>query len=156
ANGSCARQAIGYLSQHSHLCAGAHLNAVEGDPISASSGVEIITDKKGSFLGLPALLSRWMQRPREVARAVEIEWRAQVERLLSAGINLSHSDSHQHVHAFPPAFECAVRLCREYGVPALRIPNERLRDFLRFASAVALRSSLALSHLATSTRGLYC
>jgi len=156
ANGGCLGQSICYLSQHPHLCAGVHLNAVEGDPISAFSEVEFITDRKGAFLGLPGLLSRWMLQPRAAARAVEMEWRAQIERLLSAGIKLYHSDSHQHVHAFPPAFECAVRLCREYGIPALRIPNERVRDSLRFVGTLALRSSLALSTLATSTQGLHC
>ena len=156
ANGDWLSQAIGYLSKDHQLCAGAHLNTVEGNPVSASSKIEIIIDRKGAFLGLPGLLRRWIQHPGTTARAVEIEWRAQIERLLALGIKLYHADSHQHLHAFPPAFKCIVRLCREYGITALRIPNDRVQVHLRLVGTLALRSSLALSHLATSTQGLQC
>lgn len=156
ANGGCSSQAIRYLSRAQQLSAGAHLNTVEGTPVSASSEVEIIIDRNGAFLGLPGLLRRWMRHPSATARAVETEWRAQIERLIASGIKLHHADSHQHLHAFPPAFGCAVTLCREYGITALRIPNERVQDYRRFVGTLALCSSSALSHLVTSTRGLQC
>src|SRR5262249_29408922 len=147
ANGAYLSQAVRYLSRSPQLSAGAHLNTVEGTPVSVSSEVEIITHRKGAFLGLPGLLRRWIRHPSATARAVETEWRAQIERLLASGIKLHHADSHQHLHAFPAAFGCAVSLCREYGITALRIPNERVQDYLRFVSTLALCSSSALSHL---------
>src|SRR5262245_38013872 len=84
ANGVCSSQAIRYLSRAQQLSAGAHLNTVEGTPVSASSEVEIIIDRNGAFLGLPGLLRRWMRHPSATARAVETEWRAQIERLIAS------------------------------------------------------------------------
>jgi predicted glycoside hydrolase/deacetylase ChbG (UPF0249 family) len=150
--GACLEQAIQYLLARPQLGAGIHLNAVEGRPLSSS--VQILTDEAGQFLRLPKQMMRWMRRPRDVTRAVETEWRAQIERLLDAGIQLHHADSHQHLHAFPPAFACAAWLCREYGIPAIRMPNEHSWDRRRFAGALGLRVSLALAQLSGSTQGL--
>jgi predicted glycoside hydrolase/deacetylase ChbG (UPF0249 family) len=156
ANGDCFKQAVSFLIQHPEISAGIHLNAVEGNPVSVSAEVEILTDRDGQFIGLSGLMKTWMRRGRAVRRAVETEWRAQIEQSLAAGVRLIHLDSHQHLHAFPAFFECAVRLCREYGIPALRIPNEKLQDRRRLAGLLALRASLTLSRLATRTAGLRC
>jgi predicted glycoside hydrolase/deacetylase ChbG (UPF0249 family) len=151
ATGMEAAQAIRYLLARPQLAAGIHLNAVEGTPLTTAP---ILTKVAGRFPRLPKLMLQWMRRPREVSRAVEAEWRAQIERLLAAGVRLHHADSHQHLHAFPPAFESAVRLCREYGIPAIRMPNEHPWDRRRFAGALGLRASLALSQAIVSLDGL--
>jgi len=158
ANGAWWRPAVGFLRAHPEVSAGAHLNAIEGRPVSTSPEVRVIIGADGSFVGLAALLRRWVLRPRAVSRAVEIEWRAQIERLRESGVRLTHADSHQHVHAFPLAYRCAVKLCREYGIPALRHPRENGGRPLRRASAQALRTSLAISRslvpsLAPGARG---
>jgi chitin disaccharide deacetylase len=156
ANGACFHQAVTYLRQHPEISAGIHLNAVEGKPVSASAEMKILTDRNGLFIGLSGLLKRSMLRAYAVHRAVETEWRTQIERLLATGIKLVHIDSHQHLHIFPPFFECAVRICREYRIPAIRIPNEKFQDHLRFVGTLGLRLSLAPSRQATSTAGLHC
>jgi predicted glycoside hydrolase/deacetylase ChbG (UPF0249 family) len=145
ANGMCWQQAVDFLRDNLELSAGIHLNVVEGRAISAAPEVRIITDRDGSFPGLSALLKRWILRPLAVSRAVEIEWRAQIEKLMRAGVWLKHADSHQHLHAFPPAYCCAVRLCQEYGIPALRHPCEKGSLPIRRKSALALQTSLSIS-----------
>jgi predicted glycoside hydrolase/deacetylase ChbG (UPF0249 family) len=89
-----------------------------------------------------------------VASAVEREWRAQIERLLNAGLQLTHADSHQHLHAFPPAFRIAVKLCREYGIPALRLPRERNPIAARKFTALALNANITLAQRFTNTTAL--
>src|SRR5436853_5555366 len=150
ANGACWEQAADFLRDHPELSAGIHLNGVEGRPISAAPEVRIMTGKDSTFPGISTLLKRWMLRPFAVSRAVEIEWRAQIEKLMGAGVWLKHADSHQHLHAFPPAYRCAVRLCQEYGIPALRHPYENDLSPIRRTSALALQTSLALSRKVTS------
>ncbi len=156
ANGVEAAAAMRYLQQHPALCAGAHLNAVEGRPLSAAPEVEILTGKDGTFSGLAQVMQRWLLHPHTVTRALETEWRAQLERLLAAGLTLHHLDSHQHLHAFPPAFACAVKLARAYGIKALRWPGERVPDRLRLAGALALRASLAVARRLNTPAGLRC
>jgi predicted glycoside hydrolase/deacetylase ChbG (UPF0249 family) len=147
ANGECWMQAVDFLRNRQDLSAGIHLNAVEGRPISASPDVKVLTGENGSFIGIKALFKRWMLHPFAVSRAVEIEWRAQIERLMRDQVWLTHADSHQHLHAFPPAYRCAVKLCQEYRIPALRRPREIVATPARRQSAVALRTSLAISQL---------
>ena len=155
ANGECREQAVNFLKARPEVSAGIHLNVVEGRPVSTSPVINAITGDDGNFLGLASLLRRWLWRPREVSRAVETEWRVQIELLLASKLNLTHADSHQHLHAFPPAYRCAVRLCHEYRIPSLRNPAESLFSRRRCAEALALRTSLQLARLLNNSQHLY-
>lgn len=153
-NGQLLDSAIRFLTSNAHVSVGIHLDAVEGCPISKASAVEVLTDKSGRFVGLNRLLLRWLARPLVTSRAVELEWRAQMEALLNAGLQLSHADSHQHLHAFPPAWRITIKLCREYEIPALRLPRERSELPFRRAGAWALGSSLSIARLLAESKEL--
>jgi predicted glycoside hydrolase/deacetylase ChbG (UPF0249 family) len=56
---------------------------------------------------------------------VEVELTAQIERLQSAGVRLTHLDAHKHVHAYPPVFAIVARLAARFGIPVVRVPYER-------------------------------
>lgn len=154
ANGPSLDSAIRFLHSTPGISVGAHLNAVEGQPVSTSVEVEMLTDKDGAFVGLRDLMVRWIRRPFAVSRAVELEWRAQLRRLCDAGIRLSHVDSHQHLHAFPLAWNLAVRLGHEFGIPSLRLPREQNALPLRRAGASALGASLTCARLLVGESGL--
>lgn len=154
ANGECWEQAVSFLLNTPNLSAGVHLNVVELRPISAAPEVAILTGKDGKFLGLAGLLTRWAVLPFAVSRAVAIEWRAQIERITRWGVCVTHMDSHQHVHAFPPAYRLAVGLCKEYSIPAIRHPRENNNRRSRLISSVALQTSLAIARGLSRTPGL--
>jgi predicted glycoside hydrolase/deacetylase ChbG (UPF0249 family) len=154
ANGDGWAQAVNFLRDHSELSAGVHLNAVEGQPVSVAPEVRVLADKEGSFVGPRTLLRRWLLNPAGVSRAVEIEWRAQIERLMQARVKLTHADSHRHLHAFPLAYPIAEKLCHEYGIAALRWPHERENAAFRRASAIALTASLRLTKTLVWRTGL--
>ncbi len=154
ANGDLWAASAQFLRRHPHISAGAHLNAVEGRPVSPASEVRPLIGADGVFVGLRSLMALWMLHPQLVSRALEIEWRAQLQRLRDAGLELSHADSHQHLHAFPPAWKCAVKLCAELGIPALRLPLERNALPMRRAGAFALGASLTVSALTAYSRKL--
>jgi len=56
---------------------------------------------------------------------VERELTAQIDRIRSEGIRLTHLDAHKHVHAFPPIFAIVARLAERFGIPVVRVPYER-------------------------------
>jgi predicted glycoside hydrolase/deacetylase ChbG (UPF0249 family) len=56
---------------------------------------------------------------------IEKELRAQIEKVLAAGIVVTHLDSHKHVHALPVLGRMGIRLARQYGIPAIRCVAER-------------------------------
>ncbi|MFN0121456.1 MAG: carbohydrate deacetylase [Blastocatellia bacterium] len=155
-NGESIQTAIAFLRLHPEVSAGAHLNAIEGLPTSSASAVEILTGRDGTFAGLKTLLQRWALRPASVTRAVETEWRAQIEFLARAGCRLHHLDSHQHTHAFPMAWAIAQKLCLEYGIPGLRLPREIHSQPGRALAGMALRGALATARLTShrATNGM--
>jgi len=61
------------------------------------------------------------------------ELRAQVERILAAGIQPTHLDTHKHTHLAPPVLEVVARLGEEFRIPWVRRPF----DFPLSAGGVA-------------------
>ena len=58
------------------------------------------------------------------ARLLDIyaELRAQVDRIVKAGLNPSHLDTHKHTHLLPPVRDAVARLARETGIRWVRRP----------------------------------
>jgi predicted glycoside hydrolase/deacetylase ChbG (UPF0249 family) len=56
---------------------------------------------------------------------VEQELAAQIDRVRSAGVTLTHLDAHKHVHAYPPIFAIVTRLAERFRIPVVRVPFER-------------------------------
>jgi len=62
--------------------------------------------------------------PDEVRR----EWRAQLARLRSIGLEPSHLDAHHHIHKRPEVFPVFLELARELGVPARALSEDMRRE----------------------------
>jgi len=91
------------LEVGAHLTLVGAVSALEGRPLPAS---------------IPALLKA-LARGR--LRIYE-EFRAQLERILAAGIRPVHLDTHKHTHVIPPVLEAVLRLAAEYGIRWIRRP----------------------------------
>lgn len=50
------------------------------------------------------------------------ELRAQVEKIVESGIDITHLDSHKHTHIAPKVFRAVVRLAHEFRIPYVRLP----------------------------------
>ena len=59
-------------------------------------------------------------------RDVEVEWRAQIERCLDAGLKLQFLNSHEHIHMLPVLFPLAQVLADAFHVPHLRLATANL------------------------------
>jgi predicted glycoside hydrolase/deacetylase ChbG (UPF0249 family) len=55
---------------------------------------------------------------------VETELRAQIVKVIRAGITPTHLDGHKHVHVVPPISNVVIRIAAEFGIPAVRCPWE--------------------------------
>lgn len=62
-------------------------------------------------------------RPRLVREAAETEFRAQIDRALAAGIDVTHIDAHMGAALVPELLDIYVRLGHEYRLPIL-LPRE--------------------------------
>jgi predicted glycoside hydrolase/deacetylase ChbG (UPF0249 family) len=50
------------------------------------------------------------------------EARAQVQKIVDAGIEPSHIDTHKHTHLLPPVLDAVIRVAREFGIGWVRRP----------------------------------
>jgi predicted glycoside hydrolase/deacetylase ChbG (UPF0249 family) len=51
------------------------------------------------------------------------EIRRQVDKFLSYGLKPSHADGHINIHVHPVIFPALASLCRDYGIPRIRLPS---------------------------------
>ncbi|MCY7344910.1 MAG: ChbG/HpnK family deacetylase [Pyrinomonadaceae bacterium] len=147
--------AVDFLLRHPDCSVGIHLNVVEGSAVfAAADKLKILLGGDGRFVNLNRVLMRYARAPFAVSKAVEAEWRAQIEILLNSGLKISHADSHQHIHAFPPFWNILTKLCREYGISAARQPSEQNEIRLRRAAGFALRQAANVSRTFSPNRNL--
>jgi len=114
---------------------------------------------QGFFARKPARLWQAMILGRVNAADIEKELRAQIEKVLAAGIVPTHLDGHKHVHALPALGRMAIKLARHYGIHAIRCVAEgwSARGYLlaRFprAKRAILRQRVNSFALAALSRG---
>jgi len=119
--------AVRLAKDHPSLGVGLHFNFTQGRPVADSSRVGSLIDDRGEFLGTgAAILSRLMAGRLKVEEVV-IELRAQIEKVLNAGLRLTHIDSHKHTHALPQILEAIISTIKDYGINAVRLPREHWR-----------------------------
>lgn len=117
------------------LSVGCHIVLIDGEPVLDPSGLSTITDSRKFRDGLKTFAARALTR-RMNPREIESEARAQIQKIQSAGIAVSHVDTHKHTHVFPQILRPLLRAARDCGVRALRNP---------FGPRFPLRSSQLLS-----------
>jgi predicted glycoside hydrolase/deacetylase ChbG (UPF0249 family) len=120
ANGLAFAGAVKIAKENPSLEIGVHVNLTYGRPLTFDYP---FIDKTGVFLKRSALLIRlfFMGGKKEY---VEKEIRAQIEKIKKAGIEVTHIDSHQHIHLHPALVAVFVDVAKEYGVP-LRCPIDK-------------------------------
>jgi chitin disaccharide deacetylase len=96
---------------------GVHLNLTQFEPLTRGPARGLITNDAG-------VMSRGIEHAsvnRRRLRAAYEEWCAQIERVASAGIPISHIDSHNHVHTRPALFPVLKAVQRRYGIRTVRL-----------------------------------
>ena len=125
ASGPAFNDAVRLARETPRLDVGCHLVLIDGEPVldavrlptitSRDSGTDRFRDGLKSFAAR-ALTSRF--DPAEI----EAETRAQIGNIQSAGIKVSHVDSHKHTHLFPAVLRPVLRATQACGVGAVRNP----------------------------------
>jgi chitin disaccharide deacetylase len=114
ANGAAFDDAVARLRDVPALEVGVHLALVEERSLTGMR----FPKKYTSFVPL------YLARAISIA-AVERELRAQIERVLTTGLKVTHLNGHQHLHVLPRIFAVVARLAREYAIPYVRVVDDR-------------------------------
>ncbi len=103
---------------------GLHLVIVEGRPVLAPSVVPGLVDKNGEFSTQRALAGfRYFFLP-SVRGQLEREIRAQFEAFARTGMDMDHVNAHNHMHLHPTVLSLMLRIGRDHGLRAVRVPYE--------------------------------
>lgn len=130
------------------LDAGVHLNLTSGQPLTADLRASLAR-WGGRFPG-KFTIARAVSTGAVRLRAVEAEWRAQIERCLQAGLTLRFLNSHEHIHMHPRLFPLVQALADEYAIAHIRFTTASVAQ----ARGVgALARSAIVNALAAPVRG---
>ncbi len=125
ASASATADAIRRLRARPTLGIGVHLMLVDGRPTLPPDRVPTLVQDDGRLYPSWKPFIVACLRGRVKLSEVEQELTAQIERIRSDGIRLTHLDAHKHVHAYPPVFRIVARLAERFRVPVVRVPYER-------------------------------
>ncbi|HZU33554.1 MAG TPA: ChbG/HpnK family deacetylase [Candidatus Angelobacter sp.] len=108
-----------------NLKTGCHVVLIDGTPVSQglSSLLNGSSQFRSSLKEFAIAAVRKQIAPGEIQREAE----AQIRKIQSAGITLSHVDSHKHTHMFPHVLRPVLQAARSCGIRAVRNPFEPLR-----------------------------
>lgn len=109
---------------------GVHLNLTQFKPITSNSDLKPILDDNGKFNGI--LINS--KKDLALRLAVFEEWCAQIKKIQSYGIKVSHIDSHQHVHTIPHLFMVLKKIQKQFGIRKVRISKNIYSSAMPIAS----------------------
>ncbi len=125
ANGAAFEDAVQISHSAPRLSVGCHVVLVDGSPVLDPARVPSLlqTESLKFRQGLSKFAILSLGR-RLNADEIEAEATAQIRKLQSAGIEVSHIDTHKHTHIFPHLLRPLLRAAKACGVRAVRNPFE--------------------------------
>ncbi|HEV2287673.1 MAG TPA: ChbG/HpnK family deacetylase [Candidatus Acidoferrales bacterium] len=124
ASGSAFEDAVALARANPKLGVGCHLVLVGGKAVSRMQGRSSLSDANGNLPSSLAILVAKLTTNRIRKEDIRQEIRAQIERVRSAGIEITHLDSHKHTHCHPQVMEALMVVAGEHGITRIRRPFE--------------------------------
>ncbi len=135
AKGSAFTDAVQLAKTIPQLSVGCHVMLTDGDPVLGPGQIPSLTSGSHFRDGMVAFAARAIAGSLD-ANEITAEASAQIRKIQSAGIVVSHIDTHKHTHLFPKVLRPLLRAASDCGVRAIRNP---------FGPRLPLRSSQLLT-----------
>jgi hopanoid biosynthesis associated protein HpnK len=126
ANGPAFLDAVHGAQATPSLSVGCHVVLVDGTPVSPPDTVDTLVAIRSAepdrfYSSLSAFAARAMLGGFDQDQLVA-EITAQIRKIQSTGLQVTHLDSHKHAHMFPEILTALIRAARICGVRAIRNP----------------------------------
>lgn len=132
-NMPCTSHAVN-LFKNTDFSIGVHLNITAGQALLDHN---YLTDEDGMFIK-----DRLFKQPIEALVEVENEYIAQIEKAYDLGIDVTHLDSHHHMHLnYVEIFKIVDRLSKKYSLPMRYDKNYKALQGLDVFTTDAFSSS---------------
>jgi hopanoid biosynthesis associated protein HpnK len=135
ANGPAFAEAVDFAKTVPRLSVGCHVLLTDGDPVLPADQLPSLTAASHFRDGMATFAARAIagrMSPDEIC----LEATAQISKIQSAGIVVSHIDTHKHAHLFPSVLRPMLKAAAACGVRAVRNP---------FGPCLPLKSSQLLA-----------
>ena len=142
ANGAAFAEAAQLAKTVPNLSVGCHIVLTDGDPVLPATQISSLTSSSHFRDGMVAFAARAIAGDMN-ADEITAEATAQIRKIQSAGIAVSHIDTHKHTHLFPKILRPLLRAATDCGVRAVRNP---------FGPRMPLRSNHLLTRPGLWTR----
>jgi chitin disaccharide deacetylase len=142
ANGPAFAEAAQLAKTVPKLSLGCHVVLTDGEPVLPANKLPSLTSDKHFRDGMVAFAARAIAGAM-AADEITTEATAQIRKIQSAGIAVSHVDTHKHTHLFPKILRPLLRAAADCGVRSIRNP---------FGPRLPLRSNHLLSRPSLWTR----
>jgi predicted glycoside hydrolase/deacetylase ChbG (UPF0249 family) len=123
ATGRAFREAVHSAFVQTSLGVGCHVVLVDGRPELHPAELPTLAPEGRLRSSLTSFMVD-LFGGRIASREIEREAIAQIRQLQSAGITVTHLDTHKHTHMFPRVLGPLIRAARACNVPAIRNPFE--------------------------------
>ncbi len=121
ATGAAFSEAVQQSKTAPRLSVGCHVVLIDGQPVLEPGNIPTLTSSNRFRDGLKSFAARALTG-RINADEIAAEATAQIRKLQSVGIAVSHIDTHKHTHVFPQILRPLLRAAKECGVHAVRNP----------------------------------
>ncbi|MBW2293501.1 MAG: ChbG/HpnK family deacetylase, partial [Deltaproteobacteria bacterium] len=122
ANSAIFEESLAALRARPALRVGVHLNLTDGLPICPREQVPTLVTQAGEFAGgRHFMVSARLLSGRTKRDEVRAEWRAQLTRIVEAGITIRHLDGHGHMHLHPSVHEIVCELMNDFAIDRIRL-----------------------------------
>ena len=127
ANEKATESAIDLAKAQPSLKTGCHVVLIDGVPLVAN--LQSLTNGSPRFRTSLKQFALAAVRGQIAADEIQREVEAQIRKIQSRGISLTHLDSHKHTHMFPHVLRPLLRAAKACGIRAVRNPFEPLRSW---------------------------
>ena len=112
--------------KHPELGVGIHFTLVNGYPVLPPDEIPSLVTEEGVFVDDHTAFVKKLVSGHVNMQEVRAELSAQLEKMQNTGLELTHADSHQHMHTLPGVINVVIDLVKEAGIKAVRIPKAPL------------------------------
>jgi len=119
-----AAEAIALAKNLPDLNVGLHLVLSNGKATLPASDIPALVNNDGEFSTCQVSSGIKIFFCSKTKVQLEKEIRAQFEAFKTTGLTLDHVNAHKHMHLHPTVFDLIIKVGKDYGLTAIRIPNE--------------------------------
>lgn len=151
-NGNAFDDAVVLAKRNPSLSVGIHLVLVQGKSTLSPREIPDIVNSAGYFSNNSVLAGLKYFFIKSMKKQIEKELRAQMEKYISAKLEITHINSHLNIHMHPTIFNIVLKLAEEFGVRNIRLTSDKFFLNLKLdrgALTYKLAHSLIFNLLAT-------